>query len=82
MQLLFSIVQIVIGFNLLLPMLLFAFWKVKRKKQNISLNPVIERDFAIIVTAYQDTTFIPVVVESALAINYANYHIYVVADNC
>ncbi|MEJ2900875.1 glycosyltransferase family 2 protein [Pedobacter panaciterrae] len=39
-------------------------------------------DYAVIVTAYQQTTLIPMVVDSILKANYTNYIIYVVADNC
>ncbi|WP_316820134.1 glycosyltransferase [Pedobacter gandavensis] len=39
-------------------------------------------DYAIIVTAYQQTNLLPSVVDSILKLNYENYLIYVVADNC
>lgn len=39
-------------------------------------------DYAIIVTAYEQTDLIPAVVESILQLNYNNYLIYVVADKC
>lgn len=39
-------------------------------------------DYAIIVTAYEQTDLLPAVVESILKLNYQNYLIYVVADKC
>lgn len=41
-----------------------------------------EADYAIIVTAYQQTHQLGDVLESLLRLRYARYHIYVVADNC
>ncbi|WP_316788098.1 glycosyltransferase [Pedobacter frigoris] len=41
-----------------------------------------DRDYAIIVTAHQETAFIPDVVNSLLNINYRNFKVYVVADDC
>jgi cellulose synthase/poly-beta-1,6-N-acetylglucosamine synthase-like glycosyltransferase len=73
--------QFAIGFNLVFPGLLYLLWHVTIKvKENRSsaYNP----DFAIIVTAYQYTNTLPGVVESLLALNYDNYLIYIVADNC
>ncbi len=39
-------------------------------------------DYAIIVTAFEQTTLLPSVVNSILKLNYSNYMVYVVADNC
>jgi len=82
MQLLFFLLQIIIGFNLLFPILLYLLWKVKKKSRKQALHSFIEKDFAIIITAYQDTSHVPAAVHSALASTYQNYHVYVVADNC
>ncbi|WP_316736886.1 glycosyltransferase [Pedobacter aquatilis] len=75
------IVQIIVGFNLVLPVLLFLTHLVKRTVyHNV---PVADKyDYAIIVTAYQQTTLLPGVVKSILNLNYKNYMVYVVADNC
>lgn len=75
------IFQAFIGLHLILPFILYIIWKLKPiKKPLIKKDKVL--DYAIIVTAYQQTTFIPKVVESLLKINYNNYKIYIVADNC
>ncbi len=39
-------------------------------------------DYAIIVTAYQQTQQLRSVVDSILKLNYSNYIVYIVADNC
>lgn len=73
--------QFAIGFNLVFPGLLYLLWNVTSKTRNSkssSSNP----DYAIIVTAYQYTNTLPGVVESLLALNYDNYLVYIVADNC
>lgn len=41
-----------------------------------------EIDFAIIVTAYEQTVTIPFVIDSLLKLNYSNFLIYIVADKC
>lgn len=40
------------------------------------------RDYAIIVTAYQQVDQLPAVVKSILNLNYENFLVYIVADNC
>jgi cellulose synthase/poly-beta-1,6-N-acetylglucosamine synthase-like glycosyltransferase len=79
---LFVFIQIIIGINLVLPLILFIFWRFFANKNSIIPYVKHQQDFAIIVTAYQQTDLIPEVVESLLAIDYENYHIYIVADNC
>lgn len=41
-----------------------------------------ESDYAVIVTAYEQTDMLPAVVNSLLAMNYSNYLVYIVADKC
>jgi cellulose synthase/poly-beta-1,6-N-acetylglucosamine synthase-like glycosyltransferase len=76
--------QIMIGYNLLLPLMLFFFYKVITllKKQPLEVDSNEEIDYAVIVTAYEQTDFIPAVVNSILKLNYSKFLIYVVADNC
>jgi len=84
MQLLWQILQITIGYNLVLPIflliayVLFGFFY--KKKLATPTHQTI--DYAIIVTAYQQTTFLQQVVASLLQLQYTNYIIYLVADNC
>lgn len=78
--------QIIIGYNLVLPFLLFLFWKLFGKKKNspeVKINtPGREADYAIIVTAYEQTDSLGPAISSLLNLHYKNYMIYVVADKC
>jgi len=77
------IIQILIGYNLVLPIVLYLFYVLKGKeKAPADITLVNNRDYAIIVTAYEQTHTLPVVIDSILAVNYSNYLIYIVADNC
>ena len=78
------IVQVVLGFNLIFPIVLYLFYSLG-KKDTIGNNPVLpgaENDYAIIVTAYEQTDSIKAVVESILTLKYSNYIVYIVADKC
>lgn len=76
--------QVIIGYNLFLPFLLFVWYSLKRPKAYLPANTTApaEADYAIIVTAYQQVTGIPDVVNSLLKLDYSNYLIYIVADKC
>jgi cellulose synthase/poly-beta-1,6-N-acetylglucosamine synthase-like glycosyltransferase len=74
--------QVLIGYNLVLPLLLLAIYSVRRKSNTAAAVKPAEADYAIIVTAYEWVTAIPEVVSSLLSLNYSNYLIYVVADKC
>lgn len=75
------IIQLTVGYNLLLPVLFFLFYSIKIKKaRGIEIKE--EADYAIIVTAYEQTTMLNNVVKSILQLNYNNYLIYIVADKC
>jgi len=75
------VIQILIGYNLVLPILFYLLWLLVRKRPLVNTSNT-ERDYAIIVTAYEQTHTLGVVVDSILALNYANYLVYIVADNC
>ncbi|WP_367868611.1 glycosyltransferase [Pedobacter sp. WC2423] len=78
---LWIVLQIIIGYNLVLPIVLFLFYKLLSKKRRNTLYQT-DYDYAIIVTAYEQTGLLHQVVDSLLQLNYKNYLIYVVADNC
>jgi cellulose synthase/poly-beta-1,6-N-acetylglucosamine synthase-like glycosyltransferase len=80
-KILWIIFQVIIGYNLILPFILFVSYKLLRKNKP-GLPGLQARDYAIIVTAYEQTALLPAVVESLLQLKYHNYLIYVVADNC
>ncbi|WP_316796923.1 glycosyltransferase [Pedobacter agri] len=75
-------VQILIGYNLVLPLLLYLFYLCSSESIVKNNNKAITYDYAIIVTAYKQTELLPAVIDSILKIDYKNYLVYVVADNC
>ncbi|OLY91861.1 Glycosyltransferase, catalytic subunit of cellulose synthase and poly-beta-1,6-N-acetylglucosamine synthase [Cnuella takakiae] len=77
-----AVVQVTIGYNLVLPLLLYILAKVKTNKKHNQVQSTEEADYAIIVTAYQQTELLHTVVNSILQLNYSNYLVYIVADNC
>ena len=76
--------QLLIGFNLIFPLLLYFFYPAARNKfkPNKIWNQVTEPDYGIIVTAYKQTNALPAVVASLLNQQYKNFMIYIVADQC
>lgn len=82
-ELIFLVLQIAIGFHLFFPLALLIFSKisggVKTNKPDWENH---ELDFALIVTAYEETFHLPQVVDSILKQAYQNYLIYIVADKC
>ncbi|SDM75698.1 Glycosyltransferase, catalytic subunit of cellulose synthase and poly-beta-1,6-N-acetylglucosamine synthase [Daejeonella rubra] len=79
-----TLIQIVIGYNLILPLIFFFFYLPIHliKKKHTAFRSIPENDYAIIVTAYQQTSLIPEVIDSILKLNYGNFLVYIVADNC
>jgi len=75
------LVQVYIGFQLVFPLLLVAI-KTIRGKKAVNVTTGILPDYAVIITAYEQTDQLPEVVSSVLAMDYSNYMIYVVADKC
>ena len=67
--------------QLVMPLLLVVS-KYVRKTRKRSTDLPHHADYAIIVTAYQQTQQLPTVVDSILKLNYSNYIVYIVADNC
>jgi cellulose synthase/poly-beta-1,6-N-acetylglucosamine synthase-like glycosyltransferase len=73
--------QVIVGFNLVLPLILYLVGYFRKK--SVAHVPVARTfDYALIVTAYEQTTLLPSVVDSILKLNYNNYIVYVVADKC
>jgi cellulose synthase/poly-beta-1,6-N-acetylglucosamine synthase-like glycosyltransferase len=75
------VLQVLIGYNLVLPLKLYLF-SLFRKNKNRASTETIAGDYAIIVTAYEQVTHIPEVVKSILNLNYSQYLVYIVADKC
>jgi cellulose synthase/poly-beta-1,6-N-acetylglucosamine synthase-like glycosyltransferase len=80
-KMIWLIIQLIIGYNLLVPLGLYILSLFRKKKVNTPSNKQ-EADYGIIVTAYEQTAFLPSVVDSLLQLNYSNYTIYIVADKC
>lgn len=82
-DIIWKIFQFLIGFHLVWPVVLLFLWKARRRGILSSENNSMQNaDYAILVTAYEQTHTLPAVVASILKLNYTNYHVYIVADNC
>lgn len=80
-QTLWILLQVLIGYQLVLPFLLYVIRSLMAtKKVEVAENR--QADYAIIVTAYEQTDMLPSVINSILKLKYDNYLIYVVADKC
>jgi len=78
------IFQFIIGYNLVFPIIILLVYLLK-PKPNWAAKAVqsnVETDYAIIVTAYEQTHTLPPVIDSLLRLKYSNYLIYIVADKC
>lgn len=82
MSMIWIVIQVFVGYNLALPLVLYWIWKSKKPVLSTESEAAPENDYAIIVTAFQQTALLPVVIKSLLKLNYSNYLIYIVADNC
>lgn len=82
-ELLWILFQLLVGYNLVLPVLLLLLYLLLGNKKG-KPAPVggREADYAIIVTAYEQTQLLHGVVRSLLQLHYSNYLIYIVADKC
>lgn len=83
MKYLIIFVEVLIGYHLIFPLILLLIYKIagmfRKSSRAIEKN---SGDYAIIVTAYEETHTLPAVVNSLLKLKYDNYLIYVVADKC
>lgn len=79
LYLIFYIAQAFFILHLVFPVFLKLFSAEKSKLKRVSHNEI---DYGIIVTAYEQTHLIKSVVNSILELNYKNYLVYIVADNC
>ena len=82
LHLLWVCFQVLIGYNLILPLLFYFAYFLMRKKNPVQHISEVQPDYAVIVTAYEQTDNLPAVVNSLLQMNYSNFLVYVVADKC
>jgi cellulose synthase/poly-beta-1,6-N-acetylglucosamine synthase-like glycosyltransferase len=80
-KLIWILAQLLIGYNLVLPFVIYLLSVTKKKPSN-ELRRTAIADYAIIVTAYEQVSHLPMVVKSLLSLNYSEYIIYIVADKC
>jgi cellulose synthase/poly-beta-1,6-N-acetylglucosamine synthase-like glycosyltransferase len=75
------VIQLLIGYNLVLPLVIYviSIFKPGGILQSTSDN---KADYAIIVTAYEQTHTLGPVVASILQLSYKNFLVYIVADKC
>jgi cellulose synthase/poly-beta-1,6-N-acetylglucosamine synthase-like glycosyltransferase len=76
------VLQIIVGYNLVLPVFQFLLFKIIPRKKYISAQTEAEPDYAIIVTAYEQINTLQPAIDSLLKLHYKNYLIYIVADKC
>lgn len=82
MEWIWIFLQILIGYNLILPLIMVVIHSLRKDKYKGLLNKQSNLDYAIIVTAYEETALLTPLVESILNLNYTNYLVYIVADKC
>lgn len=82
MKSIWIVLQILIGYNLVLPIIMYLLHFLKNDKDINGADKPIHYDYAIIVTAYEETALLAPLVESILNLNYKNYLVYIVADKC
>lgn len=75
------LLQVLMGYNLVFPLLLWLLYQLRPRKKQAAVAAR-EADYAIIVTAYEQTTLLPSVVASICKLNYKNFLVYIVADKC
>src|SRR6202044_163061 len=84
---LFIFLQVFLALFLIHPFFLLLIFCLRRvfgiKPKNILASPITKNyHFGIIVTAHQETIFIPPIVDSLLKQKYPYFDVYVVADDC
>jgi len=76
------VIQFVIGFHLITPLILYLLFRIRKRVNQSEQKEVSVGDYAVIITAYEQTSLLPDVVASVLRLDHPNFLVYVVADNC
>lgn len=85
---LFIAFQVILAIYLLLPsfyVLMYGIFRLFKIKTPFERKPICtkkEFEFGIIITAHQDTRFVPPLIDSILKQHHISYYVYVVADDC
>lgn len=78
-------IQLYIGLNLIVPLLFSITYGIRKlfyKKRPLGTQRIEPGDYAVIVTAYEQTDLLPTVVSSLLQMRHDRFMVYVVADKC
>jgi len=66
--------QLLIGYNLILPLILYISWLLRGRNKELSTpDSDIQSDYAVIVTAYEQTDLLPAVVASLLKMEHPHF---------
>ena len=76
------IFQVIIALVLVFPIISYFIYLIVKPRSAKIAATTDNYDYAIIVTAYKNSSNLPYVVQSLLKLNYPNFLVYVVADNC
>lgn len=79
---LWILLQFLLGYHFFFPLFLFLLAKISTSKKTVATYLQQDPSYAIIVTAFEQTTGLHAVVNSLLQLEYNNYKIYLVADKC
>jgi len=74
------IIQLLVGYNLVFPLVLMLLYVIFKKQ--LTVVNEFQGDYAIIITAYEQTHTLQTVVDSVLRLKYKKFLVYIVADNC
>jgi len=74
------IIQLLVGYNLVFPLVLMLLYVIFKKQ--LTVVNEFQGDYAIIITAYEQTNTLQNVVDSVLRLKYKKFLVYIVADNC
>jgi len=87
MLIIYAVAQLLVAVYLIIPFFLLVshYWRKSNKRLLKYKYPVVfdkNFDFAAIITAHQDVRFIRPLVDSFLKQSYANFIVYIIADDC
>lgn len=74
--------QVVIGVHLLSPLWFYLIYRIRPHSEGAGYPMLAEGDYAVVVTAYEQTHSLNAVVDSILKSGHSNFLIYIVADKC
>ncbi|MEP6675798.1 MAG: glycosyltransferase [Ferruginibacter sp.] len=82
LHIIWIIFQAIIALILVFPVISYFIYLIAKPRSAKIATATGNYDYAVIVTAYKNSSNLPHVVQSLLKMNYSNFLVYVVADNC